>query len=65
MDRDKRWDRIQLAFDAMVEGKAEFSADTGEAGQRVTSSCGQTRCAGSVAAVRTSGALRRAAGDVG
>jgi 2,3-bisphosphoglycerate-independent phosphoglycerate mutase len=34
MDRDKRWDRIQLAFDAMVEGKAEFRADTGEAAVR-------------------------------
>jgi 2,3-bisphosphoglycerate-independent phosphoglycerate mutase len=30
MDRDKRWDRIQAAFDAMVEGQAEFHADTGE-----------------------------------
>jgi 2,3-bisphosphoglycerate-independent phosphoglycerate mutase len=34
MDRDKRWDRIQLAFDAMVEGQAEFHADTGEAAVR-------------------------------
>jgi 2,3-bisphosphoglycerate-independent phosphoglycerate mutase len=34
MDRDKRWERIQLAFDAMVEGKAEFHADTGEAAVR-------------------------------
>jgi 2,3-bisphosphoglycerate-independent phosphoglycerate mutase len=31
MDRDKRWDRIQLAFDAMVEGQAAFHADSGEA----------------------------------
>src|SRR3954447_13908266 len=31
MDRDKRWDRIQLAFDAMVEGKSEFHADSGTA----------------------------------
>ncbi|HEX4735420.1 MAG TPA: 2,3-bisphosphoglycerate-independent phosphoglycerate mutase [Thermoleophilaceae bacterium] len=31
MDRDKRWERIQLAFDAMVEGRAEFHADSGEA----------------------------------
>jgi 2,3-bisphosphoglycerate-independent phosphoglycerate mutase len=30
MDRDKRWERTQLAFDAIVEGEAEFSADTGE-----------------------------------
>jgi 2,3-bisphosphoglycerate-independent phosphoglycerate mutase len=34
MDRDKRWDRIQLAFDAMVEGQAGFRADTGEAAVR-------------------------------
>ena len=34
MDRDKRWDRIQLAFDAMVEGQAEFSAASGEAAVR-------------------------------
>jgi 2,3-bisphosphoglycerate-independent phosphoglycerate mutase len=34
MDRDKRWDRIQLAFDAMVDGKAEFHADSGEAAVR-------------------------------
>jgi 2,3-bisphosphoglycerate-independent phosphoglycerate mutase len=34
MDRDKRWDRIQLAFDAMVEGMAEFHADSGEAAVR-------------------------------
>src|SRR4051812_20559525 len=31
MDRDKRWDRIELAFDAMVKGEAEFHADSGEA----------------------------------
>src|SRR4051794_6985251 len=31
MDRDKRWDRIELAFDAMVNGEAEFHADSGEA----------------------------------
>jgi 2,3-bisphosphoglycerate-independent phosphoglycerate mutase len=34
MDRDKRWDRIQLAFDAMVEGNSEFQAETGEAAVR-------------------------------
>jgi 2,3-bisphosphoglycerate-independent phosphoglycerate mutase len=28
MDRDKRWDRIQLAYDAIVEGEAEFRADS-------------------------------------
>ena len=25
MDRDKRWDRTKLAYDAIVEGQAEFS----------------------------------------
>jgi 2,3-bisphosphoglycerate-independent phosphoglycerate mutase len=30
MDRDRRWDRTKLAYDALVEGKAEFSAPTGE-----------------------------------
>jgi len=34
MDRDKRWDRIELAYDAMVDGKAEFTARTGEAAVR-------------------------------
>jgi 2,3-bisphosphoglycerate-independent phosphoglycerate mutase len=28
MDRDKRWDRIKLAYDALVNGEAEFEADT-------------------------------------
>ena len=27
MDRDTRWERIQLAYDAMVKGKGELSAD--------------------------------------
>jgi 2,3-bisphosphoglycerate-independent phosphoglycerate mutase len=27
MDRDKRWDRVQLAYDAMVAGKGETAAD--------------------------------------
>ena len=29
MDRDKRWDRVQLAYDLLVHGKAEHHADTG------------------------------------
>lgn len=29
MDRDKRWDRVKLAYDAIVHGEAEFSAQTG------------------------------------
>ncbi|MDD2686352.1 MAG: 2,3-bisphosphoglycerate-independent phosphoglycerate mutase [Gallionella sp.] len=27
MDRDKRWDRVQLAYDLLTDGTAEFSAD--------------------------------------
>ena len=34
MDRDRRWERTQLAYDAIVEGKAEHSAETGEAAVR-------------------------------
>ena len=30
MDRDKRWDRVQKAYDLLVHGKAEHHADTGE-----------------------------------
>ena len=29
MDRDKRWDRIQLAYDLLVHGRAEHTADNG------------------------------------
>jgi 2,3-bisphosphoglycerate-independent phosphoglycerate mutase len=29
MDRDKRWDRIQKAYDLLVHGKAEHHADSG------------------------------------
>ena len=32
MDRDKRWDRVQLAYDMLVHGRAEHTAMTGEAG---------------------------------
>jgi 2,3-bisphosphoglycerate-independent phosphoglycerate mutase len=31
MDRDKRWDRTQRAYDAIVEGRAEHTAPAGEA----------------------------------
>ena len=34
MDRDKRWDRTELAYDAIVGGEAEFSAETGEVAVR-------------------------------
>jgi 2,3-bisphosphoglycerate-independent phosphoglycerate mutase len=30
MDRDKRWDRVQLAYDMLVHGRAEHHADSGE-----------------------------------
>ena len=29
MDRDRRWDRVQLAYDLLVHGRAEHHADTG------------------------------------
>lgn len=32
MDRDNRWDRVQLAYDTMTTGKAKFQADTAMAG---------------------------------
>jgi 2,3-bisphosphoglycerate-independent phosphoglycerate mutase len=34
MDRDKRWDRTKLAYDAIVHGQSEFRADSGEAAVR-------------------------------
>jgi 2,3-bisphosphoglycerate-independent phosphoglycerate mutase len=34
MDRDRRWERTQLAYDAIVDGRAEHRADTGEAAVR-------------------------------
>jgi len=34
MDRDKRWDRTKLAWDALVHGRAEFTADSGQAAVR-------------------------------
>src|SRR6185295_2595931 len=33
-DRDKRWDRVQKAYDMLVHGRAEHTADTGEAAMR-------------------------------
>ena len=30
MDRDKRWDRVQLAYDMLVHGRAEHRVDSGE-----------------------------------
>src|SRR5205814_695205 len=34
MDRDNRWDRIQLAYDLLVHGRAERRADSAEAAAR-------------------------------
>src|SRR5207248_3414361 len=34
MDRDRRWDRIQLAYDLLAHGRAEHSADSGSAAAR-------------------------------
>jgi 2,3-bisphosphoglycerate-independent phosphoglycerate mutase len=34
MDRDKRWDRTKLAWDALVHGQSELTADSGEAAVR-------------------------------
>ncbi len=42
MDRDKREERTQLAFDALVKGEAEFSADTGEEAVRKAYERGET-----------------------
>jgi 2,3-bisphosphoglycerate-independent phosphoglycerate mutase len=42
MDRDKRLERTKLAYDALVEGQAEFSAPTGEAAVRAAYERGET-----------------------
>jgi 2,3-bisphosphoglycerate-independent phosphoglycerate mutase len=42
MDRDKRWDRTQLALDAIAEGRAEFSAPSGEEAVRQAYERGET-----------------------
>ena len=42
MDRDRRWDRTELAFDAIVRGEAEYSAETGEAAVRAAYERGET-----------------------
>jgi 2,3-bisphosphoglycerate-independent phosphoglycerate mutase len=34
MDRDKRWDRVQLAYDLLIHGRAEHEAESGEAAAR-------------------------------
>ncbi len=42
MDRDKREERTQLALDALVDGEAEFSADTGVEAVRAAYERGET-----------------------
>ena len=42
MDRDNRWERTQLAYDAIVSGEAEFSAATGEEAVRQAYERGET-----------------------
>ena len=42
MDRDKRWDRTELALDAIVKGEAEFSASSGEEAARHAYERGET-----------------------
>jgi 2,3-bisphosphoglycerate-independent phosphoglycerate mutase len=42
MDRDKRWDRVQLAYDLLVHGQAEHTAASGEAAVRAAYERGET-----------------------
>jgi 2,3-bisphosphoglycerate-independent phosphoglycerate mutase len=42
MDRDRRRERTQLAYDALVEGRAEHTAGTGEAAVRAAYDRGET-----------------------
>jgi len=42
MDRDTRWERTELAYDAIVTGVAEFSAATGEEAVRQAYERGET-----------------------
>ncbi|HEX6582472.1 MAG TPA: 2,3-bisphosphoglycerate-independent phosphoglycerate mutase [Thermoleophilaceae bacterium] len=42
MDRDNRWERTQLAFDAIVGGEAELRAETGEEAVRQAYERGET-----------------------
>jgi 2,3-bisphosphoglycerate-independent phosphoglycerate mutase len=42
MDRDKRWDRTKLAYDAIVHGDAEFSAESGEEAVKAAYQRGET-----------------------
>lgn len=42
MDRDKRWDRVEIAYRAMVDGIAEHHASTGAEGMAAAYSRGET-----------------------
>jgi 2,3-bisphosphoglycerate-independent phosphoglycerate mutase len=42
MDRDKRWDRTELAYHAIVEGKAELEAESGQAAVEAAYERGET-----------------------
>jgi 2,3-bisphosphoglycerate-independent phosphoglycerate mutase len=42
MDRDRRWDRTKLAWDAIVHGRAEHRAESGEAAVRAAYERGET-----------------------
>jgi 2,3-bisphosphoglycerate-independent phosphoglycerate mutase len=42
MDRDRRWDRTELTRDALVDGDAEFDAESGEAAVRAAYERGET-----------------------
>jgi 2,3-bisphosphoglycerate-independent phosphoglycerate mutase len=42
MDRDRRWDRTKLAWDAIVHGQAEHRADSGEQAVRAAYERGET-----------------------
>ena len=42
MDRDKRWDRVQLAYDLLVHGVAAFHADSGPAAVEAAYARGET-----------------------
>ncbi len=42
MDRDKRWDRVKLAYDMLVHGRAEHRADTAADAARAAYGRGET-----------------------
>jgi 2,3-bisphosphoglycerate-independent phosphoglycerate mutase len=42
MDRDRRWDRTQRAYDLLVDGRAEYRADSGVAAARDAYERGET-----------------------